>query len=107
MAFQKYYSWFCFVSWTFWGIAIALSFASGGAYQPHSPEFYGFVYWFSRIACLSCLIPISPVVSIAALIFALRRKQKDSAILAACNTFLVTPLMAFFLFAGWAYVSGA
>jgi len=98
--FRKKYFWVCIVLFSFWGIIILMDFSAWSLQLSTSSTFWKVLFEVSRIACISCVSPFQPVLSVIALIYALCRKQTEFIKLIAWFTLLIYPLLAFFLMVG-------
>ena len=106
MRLRKFYIGFCIALWSFWALAILLVYASGGAYHAVNDTFWRVAFEVCRVAFISCLIPIQPIVSVITMICSFLRGQCKFTGLVLWSMLLVTPILAIILLAAWVHITG-
>ena len=106
MRFRKFYIGFCIALWSFWALAILLVYASGGAYHAVNDTFWRLAFEICRVAFISCLIPIQPIVSVIALVYSSWRGPRSLTGLVLWSMLVATPILAIVLLAAWVHITG-
>ena len=103
---QKFYIGYCIATWSLWGISILLAIVTGGAYHVQNISLYQFVLTISHIALISTVLPVHPILFVICLCTSIRHKRGGHTLFNICSI-LFSSLLAFLVFAYYAYMIGA
>lgn len=105
MRVQKIYKWYCYVTWVLWLVTLILIFFSGSAYDVRIPQLHRFTVSLSRIPLLISLIPVHPVLCIAAMVSSVRAGRGRETIFHLIS-FVFTTILVVFLYAYYVWLTG-
>ena len=105
MRIQKCYIWYCFVTWSLWGISIILSLCARTDLGTTNTSLFPIALIFSKLSIFIYFLPFQLILFILSLIRTIKQKNGNG-IAFSIGLFIITTVFSFFLIVTHVWLTG-